>query len=157
MPRALAGRRDAIFEEWLADTLDTYPAHTARFLRQEKDRFRNPAGHALREGCAVVVDELLGSMETVRIGEALDSILRIRAVQDFTAAQAVAFLFRLKRIACKHMDAADAREFEERIDEVALAAFDVFMRCREQLYEARMNESRRRFAVIERAARSEEV
>ena len=157
MPRALAGRRDAIFEEWLAETLDTYPAHTARFLREEKDRFRNPAGVALREGLAVLVDQLLGEMDAIRIAGALDGILRVRAVQDFTAGQAVAYLFRLKPIARERLDAADARQVEDRIDEVALAAFDVYMQCREKLYEARMNESRRRFAVVERAARSEEV
>jgi hypothetical protein len=42
-------------------------------------------------------------------------------------------------------------DLEDRIDEMALLAFDVFMRCREQLYEVRANEARRRLSILERA------
>ncbi len=47
---ALVERRDAIVAEWLERTLLTYPGQTSRFLLHEKDRFRNPVGHTLRQG-----------------------------------------------------------------------------------------------------------
>ena len=39
---ALAQRKQAVVGEWLARTLRTYPDHTARFLLQDQDPFRNP-------------------------------------------------------------------------------------------------------------------
>ena len=128
--------RARIAREWLERTLETYPDETVRFLRGEKDRFRNPVGHALQEGLSILVEELFGAMDRARVTQALDGILRIRAVQDFTPSQAVGFVFLLKRVV------ADPA-LEGRIDELALAAFDIYMRCREQLYEIRAKEARR--------------
>jgi len=45
---------------------------------------------------------------------------------------------------------ADLSILEARIDEMALLAFDVFMRCREQLYEIKVNEARRSVSVLDR-------
>ena len=44
--------------------------------------------------------------------------------------------------------------FEEHVDRVALAAFDVFMECRENLYTAKANEARRRYGALERTGRT---
>jgi hypothetical protein len=166
---ALAARKDAIIAEWLAQTLRTYPEHTSRFLGRERDAFRNPVGHTLREALPVLLEAALGGPNGVRVASALDSIVRIRAVQDFTAGQAVAFLFLLKPI-IRHAvgrpphpslspweggedkgegasQAEDLLALEKRIDEMALLAFDLFMQCRERLYEIRANEVKRRFGV----------
>ncbi len=138
--------RDAILAEWLAATLATYPDQTARMLRELRDPFRNPVGHVVRESLAAVLEEILGGMDGEKLRAALDGIVRIRAVQDFTPSQAVAFLFALKPILRRH----GAADREEAADRAALAAFDVYMACREKLYEARANEARRRFGVLER-------
>jgi hypothetical protein len=39
---------------------------------------------------------------------------------------------------------------EGRIDQMALLAFDLFMRCRERIYEIKENEAKRRTALLER-------
>jgi hypothetical protein len=39
-------------------------------------------------------------------------------------------------------------EFERRIDATALVGFDIFVRCREQLYELRLNEAKRRVSWV---------
>jgi len=36
-----------IQKRWLALIIDTYPADSQRFLREQKDRFANPVGTAL--------------------------------------------------------------------------------------------------------------
>ena len=167
----LTGRKEAVVSQWLARALHTYPEHTSRFLHQEKDRFRNPIGHAFREALAALLDELLGGMNAGRITQVLDGIVRIRAVQDFTPARAVGFVFLLKgtirdalhspphptSLAVGGEDKGEGgrrpdalTDLEDRIDEMALLAFDVFMRCREQLYEVRANEARRRLTILER-------
>lgn len=156
--QALAAKKSAILREWLARTLQTYPAHTSRFLLQEKDPFRNPVGTTLKEGFPVLFDELLGGMNAAKLTSVLDGIVRIRAVQDFTAGQAVAFIFLLKRVIGEELvgqthgepDGEELAAIEGRIDQMALLAFDVFMKCRERIYEIKANEARRRLYLLER-------
>jgi RsbRD-like negative regulator of sigma factor len=155
---ALAARKGAIIRAWLAHTLLTYPEHTTRFLAHEPDPFRNPVGHTLKGALSALFDALLGDMTAETIMPLLDEIVRIRAVQDFTAAQAVAFVFLLKKVLREEIKdiiagspGANNLEFlEDRIDEMALLAFDLFMRCRERIYEVRVNETRRRLYLLKR-------
>jgi hypothetical protein len=144
----------SIAAEWLKRVLAEYPEQTARILSQEKDRFRNPVGHALREGLPVLVEELLGEMNKDRILPALDGIVRIRAVQDFTPAQAVGFIFLLRPIVGQ---VPDLLHVQDRIDELALLAFDLYTKCREQLHEARVSEAKRRVFALERRARGQDL
>jgi hypothetical protein len=145
--RAADQRRADLLEQWLERVLATYPEETARFLRGTGDPFRNPAGRALREGLPQVLDEVLGDMRRERLEPALDGILRLRAVQDLSARDAVSFVFFLRDL----LPAAEAA----RIDEVALLAFEIYMRCREQIWRIKAGEDRRRAFVMERAAQRE--
>jgi len=150
---ALVHRKEAVVNEWLARTLRTYPSHTARFLHQEADPFRNPVGAALKQGLPALFDELAGAMDATRIQSALDRVVRIRAVQDFTPSQAVGFLFLLKDVLREQ--GLWAAELERRIDLMALAAFDLYMECREQIAEIKVGEARRAVMVAERSLRGE--
>jgi hypothetical protein len=175
----LTAKKSAIVKQWLARTLQTYPEHTSRFLSQEKDAFRNPVGHALGEALPALFDQLVKGSDTATLSGLLDPILRIRAVQDFSAAQAVAFILALKQVVREALhfpphpplspgyplgagedtqrvpgEGANQLEalaiLESRIDAMALLAFDLYMRCREQLDEIRANEAKRRLSVWER-------
>src|SRR5208337_4159429 len=131
----LAEKRGAILERWLEQTLASYPSQTARFLRNEKDRFRNPVGNTLKEGLATLLEEITGEMDIVKIRPALESIVRLRAVQDFTPAQATGFVFALREILYENLEGGGPPAWQKRIDEMALLAFDLYMRCREEIYE----------------------
>ncbi len=150
MPGTTAETIRALAERWLALTFETYPPATRRLLVEEKDPFHNPVGAALREGIPRLAGELLGAMDAGEITQALEGIVRIRAVQDFSPSQAVGFVFLAKRAGREALPAASAAELERRVDELALQAFDLFVRCREQIFEARLAESRRRFGVLEK-------
>jgi hypothetical protein len=97
-------------------------------------------------------------MDATTITSVLDGIVRIRAVQDFTAGQAMAFLFVLKKVVREALqdeiqscpDGDGLAAVEGRIDEMALLAFDLFMKCRERIYEIKANEAKRRIYVLER-------
>lgn len=155
---ALVARKSAIVKEWLAQTIQTYPKHTSRFLSQEKDPFSNPVGHTLRETLPILFQRLVEGADAVILSRLLDPILRIRAVQDFSAGQAVAFIFLLKKVMREALgdetDRGPSGEalgaMEARIDEMALLAFDLFMKCREQLYEIKASEAKRRLFMLER-------
>ena len=73
-------------------------------------------------------------------------------MQDRRPSEALAFVFLLKRAVRDVVgDAVDARElerFDARVDDLALAAFDVYAGCRDQLQEIRVREARRRVSTL---------
>jgi len=159
---ALEDRRSAIVNKWFEGLLGTYPESTTRFLSREKDPFQNPVGNNLREGLSNLFEGLVKSADVASMAPVLDGIVRIRAVQDFAASQALSFPFLLKHIIRAEL-AADVQRYsnelsalEFRIDELALLAFDLFVKCREQVYELKVNEIKRRSFILERARREEQ-
>jgi hypothetical protein len=139
--------REPILEQWIARTIQSYPPATVPFLAREDDPFRNPVGHTLRESLTTLFEQLQGNMDKDHIAPALDAIIRIRAVQDLTASQAVGFVFLLKPIVRELTPEPDQVALSERIDRLALMAFDKYMQCREQLADIRLSEGRRSFRL----------
>jgi len=78
--------------------------------------------------------------DVVRVQSALAEIVRIRAVQDLTATQAVGFIFLLRPILDSALPSGNAALLNRRIDQFALLAFDEYVRCRERLAEIRAGE-----------------
>ncbi len=152
--QVLSEQKRVLLEKWLERTLATYPPQTLRFLHAEKDRFRNPVGHTLREGLATLLDGLIGEMHPAKIGPALEGIVRLRAVQDFTPSQAVGFVYLLREIFDEELEDGGSPVMQKRIDELALLAFDLFMKCREEIFEIKAREARRQMYVWERMSRS---
>ncbi len=144
----------AIAERWLVRILSTHPDEGARFFTGTGDPFRNPVGHAYRESAGILVDELLGSMDVARVTAALERIIEIRAVQDIPPGLALTFVFELKEILgdAQALPAQDVRL--RRIDQMALIAFEAYVRCRERIGEARVREARRGVYVLERTRAS---
>ena len=150
--KQLAKKKGAIVKEWFDGLMSSYPADTAQFLRSQKDPFANPVGQNTRQSLDALYDHLLQTFDSVTAESMIDPILRIRAIQDFTASQAVRFVFDLKLIIRKtiSVDAGDAKAhktlstLDKRIDELGLLAFDVYMQCREKIYDLKANEMRNR-------------
>ena len=71
-----------------------------------------------------------------------------------SASQAVAFGFLLKRVLREVYEEAggngslgrELASLERRLDELTASAFDLYARCREQVFEIRQNELKRRVA-----------
>jgi hypothetical protein len=146
----LVQERERILENWLEGILRTYPAGGLAFLRGERDRFSNPVGYTLREETRVLLESLLEDTPREKVTASLEKILKIRAVQDFPPAQAVAFVFSLKHAVRETIGAAgpgvsaELLALESRIDAMALAAFDQYMKCRERIFEVRIHEVKQR-------------
>ena len=123
-----------------------------QFLLHETDVFRNPIGKTLKDGIPLLVDELFGEMNSDKVRQTLESIVRIRAVQSFSAREAVGFVFSLKGILQKQLSDDWARCYElcNRVDEMALAAFDLYVQCRAKICDVQVNEARRGVALLNR-------
>jgi len=156
----LAQKKEVILKRWVRHIIETYPEDTASFFKRQKDQFANPVGTTISRGLEAVLQELLEGMDTETIKSFLDPIVRMRAVQGFTPSQAVSFIFDLKSVVREILskDAADSHApdeflaFEAKIDRLCLIAFDIFMQCREKLFELKANEVRNRtFRALQRA------
>jgi len=147
----------AILQKWLTHTLETYPEQTSRFLLQDQDPFSNPVGRALNEGLPVLLEEVMGSLDRERAGPVLEEIVRIRAVQEFSSSQALGFIFRLRGIIREEIGDGrfDSAGLDERIDKLALLAFEHYVRCREKMAAIKLGEAKRRVFVLERMASRE--
>lgn len=150
----LLERKSAILSKWFKVLLETYPAETAKFFKDKKSSFSNPVGSTIFLGIESLLEEIIDdNMDSQRVALFLDNIIRVRAIQDFSASQAVAFIFSIKDIIRDEIEAAgvsnrdlpnqvliDLQRLESKIDGVALLSFDVYMKCREKLYEIKANE-----------------
>ena len=157
----LLKNQDAIIGRWLDHALATYAADASAVFKRQKDPFANPIGHGLRVGTRNIFEALLrgmdlGKMDLEKIHQDLYEMVKIRAVQQFSASEAVGFVFHLKEAVRAELaeavkDPRFCREWaklESQIDQIALAAFDLFVQCREQVYELRVNEVKRRVSWV---------
>ncbi|OHB83228.1 MAG: hypothetical protein A2V98_01805 [Planctomycetes bacterium RBG_16_64_12] len=152
----LRENKDAIVWRWFEDILAAYAGDAAAAFKRQKDPFANPVGHSLRVGTRGIFEALVAGVDAEKVRQHLGEIIRIRAVQQFSASQAVGFVFRLKDAVRAELGGAvedprlssELAKLEAEIDQVALAAFDVFVQCREQVCELRVNEVKRRVSWI---------
>jgi hypothetical protein len=150
-----------IRKRWLDLILETYPADSQRFFREQKDRFANPVGTTLSREVESLYHELLHGMDPERLNASLEEIIRIRAVQDFSPSKAMSFIFLLKKVLREELDkeikespgaSQELLTLESRLDEMALKGFDLYMKCREKVYEIRAKEAKSQVSrLLERA------
>jgi len=164
----LKKNKAAILERWFHLILETYPANTAAMMRKDKNQFTNPVGTTLSREIEVLFKNLCEGSQNEKCQSSLDSILKIRSVQDFSPSKAVGFIFLLKRAIgetlknemCKGAVMDEWLEFQSKIDDLALQAFDIYMDCREKICEIRVNQAKTEkemaFRMIERMTTSKE-
>jgi len=156
----LQEKRDLIVKKWCEFVIATYPEQSRKFLKKQKDAIANPVGNTIGEGVASIFDELLGESESEQMSLFLDNIVRVRAVQDFSPAKAVGFIFGLKAVIREVLRDELKGEFfqghvyealvafEAKIDVLALQCFDVYTKCREQIFEIRVSEVKNQSARL---------
>ncbi len=152
MKNTIKKNRDHLLQSWFSATINTYPAETARVLGKKSDRFDNPVGAVTRETLEDVLNLITEDYSRESLEKALDPVIRIRAVQAFNPADAVSFVFELKQIGEGIIAQADITNFYRLVDELALAAFNRYMKCREDIFLLKATESKRRIhKAFERA------
>ena len=161
LEKLLAKKRDLIVDKWINSIHESYPSETVEFFRHQKNKFANPVGAEISEAVGPLFDELLNGNNQQNMFSLLDKIVRIRAVQAFPPSGAVAVVFLLKKIirdeTKKDIDThgffEDLLELESRIDYCVLLAFDVYMKCREKIWEIKLDEFKKRPFFVEGEAR----
>lgn len=147
----LEKRRADILARWQESVFAGYPADSSGFLTKQDDQFANPVGVRIKEGLDRTVRVVLAPKDAKSETEAmrfLDEILHIRAVQDFSAAQALRFIFDLKDVIRevlskdlkKFTEETDWHSLDRRIDALGLIGFEIYSRCREKIFDIRVSE-----------------
>lgn len=148
----LKQNREEIFNQWFEVTIQSYPEDTARIFAKSGNKFDNPVGSSTKHSLEQTLELILGAIsdkgdkpiDEKSVEDALDAVIRIRAVQSFSASQAVKFIFELKTIVKTVLAQPVDDRFDRIIDQVALAAFNRFMKCRENIFLLRATEAKRR-------------
>jgi len=147
----LQEKKPTILKKWFDAVADTYAADTSSFLKKQKAQFTNPVGYTLAEGLDGLFEGLQKGMLPDEVSRFLDSIVRIRAIQDFAPSTAIAFILQLKKVVRQELGseilqqpgiAGELAAYESAVDDLALFAFDLYMKCREKIYELKANEAR---------------
>ncbi|MBA2849127.1 hypothetical protein G4V39_00005 [Thermosulfuriphilus ammonigenes] len=155
--KQLEQKKEVILKRWFEKIVSSYPTETASFLKRHMDDIENPVAYRIHEGIEGIFDQLLQSdvIDPQQVSYFLDRIVRVRAIQDFTPSQALYFLVQLKSVIRKELRGSDPDELMEfffRIDELILKAFDVYVSCREKLYELKVDEWKRKaYLLLKRA------
>jgi hypothetical protein len=158
LKKTLTRNHDILLKKWFQATIDTYPPQSAKILGKDVDRFDNPVGSVTRETLEAVLHLMASDYTSDTLEKSLDPVIRIRAVQAFSPAEAVGFIFLLKKIGETVLDETYAREFDRMVDQVILAGFNRFMKCREDIFLLKATESKRRIhAAFERAGLVKEL
>ncbi len=144
----LEKKKPTILNEWLTAILDTYPDDTATFLKDEKDVFANPVGHTIAANAANILEGLIRGEDANAQSVHIERIIRIRAVQHFTAVQAVSFINSLKTVIIDQLKSDISRhglwdeweELQATVDNLTLLASNIYAKMQERIEHIRMKE-----------------
>lgn len=152
----LTQRKDTILERWFDLIVKTYPGLSTIFLRK-KHRWGNPVGTNIEAAIAALYDELLKPEAGKELAPLLDQVVRIRSVQEYSPSESVAILLFVKHVVREQLaeeidsgevDVHELLQFEARVDSMMLVAFDIYTKCRNQLFELRLNDFKIHFSGL---------
>ena len=145
--RLLEAKKTFIIKKWFEQVMNGYAPDTAMFFKMQKDAFANPVGTTTSTVLEALFDAILEKKDADTITTIVDPLIRVRAVQNFSPSQAVGVILILKqteRDVLKNeitdISLNDFFSFENEIDKAALIGFNIFMACREKIYNLRTNE-----------------
>jgi len=146
LAEAFRNYEDKIVDRWVNYTLSSYKE--SKFFKKASDKFANPVGGNTREALGALFKLLARNADPKEFTEPLDQIMRIRSIQEFSASEAVGPIHAVKHITREILGKDKERrhliselyDFEFAVDLAVLAAFDLYMQCREQLYKVRIKE-----------------
>lgn len=153
--------RDAIVRRWSDLTLAMCASDSQKFLKEVNDPFANPMGTTIRAEIERLFDALLEMLPEEEVITHLDPIIKIRSIQDAPTSEVVSFVFQLKEVLRDEFakDWTDPHllkqhlEFENRIDRLALLAFDRHASYQRRIADIRVREAKARVATLLRMAR----
>ncbi len=144
LSQLIQDNKAAVVEKWLDQLLSSFPPETQKIWKKNKDRFTNPVCCTFQDSMEAMVDGLVTWNDAEALAKALNEVIKIRAVQDVAPGKSLAFIFGLKKVLREMFggkaDAGELGVYDTRLDNLALMAFDIYTRNREQVFCMRIDE-----------------
>jgi len=126
----------SIYEEWIDRVFGTEFKRRALFGQSE-----DPFSHTVRSDLRKIVDLLFSEAPADGTLAVPEDLIRLRAVQEISAAEAVSHVFVLKDIVRERLGRDPGYErLSQRLDMVALHTFNAYAACRDALFRLRIRE-----------------
>lgn len=140
----LTQKHQQILSVWKDYVFSTYASDAKKVFQNEKDRFSNPVGFTINTSLDAIYNGLVKGEDIDNLKPFIIEIMKLRAVQDFTPSQALSFFFELKKILVEeNVPISDLSQIFDRIDKLALLAFDAYADALKRLCEIRISEIKR--------------
>ena len=148
--KRLVEEKQQLINKWIQRAMAVYPTESLTVLSRNKDPFANPMPHLISKGVTELFEQFLKGIDEKTIEPILDGIVRLKAVQALSPSRALAFIFDLKDILADFFkdQRSDPKCMEfllksgKDVDRIASVAFDIYVGCRESLFEIKTNEIR---------------
>ena len=160
MAAYLEKHHDKLLEEWFELLIKSYPEESVKYFEKHKNAFTNPVGSNIYMSMDHILRELAGECDANKIYTELQMILKIRAVQDMKASQAVSFIMAFKPLLAKVLEKeinkgeiswAEMEDFYGYIDTIALLGLDIYVESRELIYKLRIEQIKQTNDILEKA------
>lgn len=151
---------DTLLEGWFELLIKSYPEESVKYFAKYKNAFTNPVGSNIHLAMDNILHELAGECDANKIYTELQMILKIRAVQDMKASQAVSFIMAFKPLLAQVLDKeikqgqityAELEDFYGYIDTIALLGLDIYVESRELIYKMRIDQIKQTNDILEKA------
>ncbi|MBF0567762.1 MAG: RsbRD N-terminal domain-containing protein [Nitrospirae bacterium] len=159
----MAKEKGNILDGWYNLILETYPPESRVFLKKKSDQFANPIGHTISASIEGILEGLLCNGAQEQMAVMLSDIIRIMAIQDCSPSDTILLILLLKRTLRDTTRGyvkgdqlfSELLAFEDKIDRLTLLSFDIFMKCREDVFNLKVNELKRSTFMIAKRLKSE--
>ena len=88
----MAEQHEVLLNQWFELAIAAYPQEAHKYFVRVKNEFSNPVGSNIYRNMDSLLVELHGDRDADKLYQALEMILKIRAVQDMKPSKALAFL-----------------------------------------------------------------
>jgi hypothetical protein len=149
--------RKEIVGHWFDAVMAAYPPDGARFFKKTSDPFANPVGSTIHRCLNELFDQVRhAEMDGDAVQSALDGIVRIQSLQECKPSAAISFIFTIKpTISAKlerYSDDPEVRKYlgalDANIEELLKSAFDLYLQCRQKVFQLRANQARDRVSKL---------
>lgn len=152
--------KNHILQAWKGKIISSQEADVSSpfsiLKNKNNNQFLNPAGTIIKKTLESLFDEITGNSDMNKgiIESALNDFIRLMAVQKSLPSECSGFLFLLKKILREEsgleINFDEMNIINDRIDSIVLSAFDIYMKCREEIFNIRMNEFKKQsFRIME--------
>lgn len=153
LAEVLEQKRSLIQAMWTEAVIVSYPSESAKFIVENKNKFTNPLGYTLENSINTICCNYLDTANVRECEQAIEALIRLRAVQDFTPSKAIGIMFDFKAIVLSEIrDMVESKDkfneylsIEKQIDRMTEYALNFYIECRERVNEIKANEVRQGF------------